>query len=65
MGQFRDAFDKQFPPKTDQERAVYYASRRVRESQAPFWHSLVIYPLSFACAALCFAPVLAFFWWMS
>lgn len=27
MGQFKDAIDKQFPPKTDQERAEYYARR--------------------------------------
>ncbi len=65
MRQFRDAFDKQFPPKTDQQRASYLATRDQRESPTPLWHSLVLAPLSFAWAAFCFAPVLLFFWWMS
>lgn len=36
MGQFKDAIDKQFPPKTDDERAAHYAARLQRDRAAPF-----------------------------
>lgn len=37
MGQFRDALDKQFPPKTDEQRAAYYAVRRHLDARTPAW----------------------------
>lgn len=37
MGQFKDAIDKQFPPKTDEQRAAYYAVRRHLEARTPAW----------------------------
>lgn len=42
MGQFRDALDKQFPPKTDEQRAAYYALRRHLEVRTPAWQFIAV-----------------------
>lgn len=54
MGQFRDALDKQFPPKTDEQRAAYYAVRRHLEVRTPAWQWIA------AGSALLFAASLLY-----
>lgn len=52
MGQFKDAIDKQFPPKTDEDRTAYYAARRRNDVGTPRLALILL------AALVCAAPFL-------